>query len=141
MQMRAFDLFALGFDSVESARRWWHCGGPRVAEAKRRIRRRRRLSGRGYYRRVLGHKPWADVPEGVKILCDHFARNTPAPELNIYKALDDFVWATECYDMQLITFTDYLVNKRGTLADFEWRHGCSNVLANYTDYLKQRGVM
>ena len=90
------------------------------------------------YYRSLSRGPyvqWNQIPEGMRVLFQWFARQTPERKKIVYNHLDDFIWATECYDPLLLEYADFL--GKGTMADFEWKNGTSAALQSFNQYLRE----
>jgi hypothetical protein len=103
--------------------------------------RRSRLTGLGYYRSLSRgpYVPWGEIPEGMRILFEWFARQTPTREKSVFNHLDDFLWATECSDPLLLEYANFI--GKGTMADFEWSHGTSAALQGFNQYLRGVGAL
>ena len=100
--------------------------------------RRSRMTALGYYRSMSNgpHIPWNQIPDGMRVLFQWFARQTPTREKSVFNHLDDFLWATECYaDPLLLEYANFI--GKGTMADFEWSHGTSAVLQGFHEYLRE----
>ena len=95
------------------------------------------MTALSYYRSLSKgpYVPWPQIPEGMRVLFQWFARQTPTREKSVFNHLDDFLWATECYDPLLMEYADFI--GKGSMADFEWKNGTSAVLQGFHEYLRE----